>query len=246
MKTSKKEKQFKEFKRAAERINAIYRELMNAPAKKLPKKIFAGHWRYIAVRADVLRSSVGNEVAQVVNNCNHWVLGKKKIPESYRCSTPAVFATNEGMGETNATLGVKTGAKVVVVRINGQFLNPISEEDMEKSNMSEKIKRKWFQRVVQTIPCGTKTFERITYYPKVPQHMLEFAFKPAYITEVKDANGDLESELAHLRSFMEINHGWEKIQGNHYDEWDLSLDKKKKIERLNKKETKEEIETYGN
>jgi hypothetical protein len=246
MKIEKKEIQLKKFRQAEERIQEIYREMNNAPAKKLPKKIFAGHWRYISVRADILRSSIGEEVSQVIALCNHWVLGKKKYPETYRCSTEVAFArasnkTEEDYFGRNANLLSKKGKNVILARISEQLPNPISEEAMEKSGLSDKIKRKWFDKVVETIPCGTKTYERIKYFPKIPKYMLEFSFKPAYITEVKDTQGDLESELTNLKDFMDKNNGWAKLHGNFYDEWDMSLSKKKKLEKIKNKELNYEL-----
>lgn len=57
----------------------------------------------------------------------------------------------------------------------------------------------------------------------MPAHMLEFAYKRAYIEEIRTPAGDLESELSRLYSIMRSSHGWERISGRNADEWDMSL-----------------------
>lgn len=53
--------------------------------------------------------------------------------------------------------------------------------------------------------------------------MLEFAYKPAYYTETTPPHSELSSELKRLYDFLRETHGWEKINGRHVDEWDMSL-----------------------
>jgi len=215
----KKDVQLRDIRKAAERIREIQHLLGQIKPQPLPKKIFAGHWRFITVRADVLRSSIGSQVQQVVDNCNHWVLGKKKEPKSYKCSTEIRYNSELSGYE------------------NGQGLLPLSEERWEKSGLPEFFKKKWFETVTRYIKAGTKNIPRVTYFPKIPKHMLDYGFKPAYIKEFTDTNGDLEGELQKLYTFMDTNHGWAKLSGRSLDEWGLSLDKKRKLERIRDQET---------
>lgn len=223
MKTTKKEKLKRDLKRAEERIRVLSRKIMDAPPVPLKKRIFVGHWRFFRVREDVLRSSIGEEVSKVVGHTNHWVLGKKKFPKSYRSSTEVMLADS------------------IVGRVAVQYLNPLTQEEMDKTGFGAKVQRKWFSVFTKTIGAGSKTLEKRWYFPKVPEHMLEFGYKAAYITETHIPDGDVESELHHLRKFMDDHNGWEKLHGNHRDEWDLSLSKKKTLERLRDKEVEDEV-----
>lgn len=204
------------------RIDELNRGRWGAKPIPLKKKIFTGHWRHLAVRADVLRSSIGQDVAAVVAACDHWVLGKKKEEKSYNCTTEVLFGKKPA-------------------RIPGQYLQPISQKEAEKAGFSPAFLRKWFDRHTETIGAGTKTFERHHYYPKVRPHMIEFAFKPAFIVATTHPNPDAESELARLYKFMDAHDGWTKLQGRHRDEWDLSLDKKRTLEKLRAKEQREAL-----
>ena len=69
--------------------------------------------------------------------------------------------------------------------------------------------------------------------------MLEFAFKAAYIVEEKTVLGDYESELAKIYQFMEDNHAYAHLNNNYRDEWFMSLDKKKMLEKLKDEELRE-------
>lgn len=219
---NKQEELLKKLRAAEARINELSRGRWKAKPEKLEKRIFAGHWRHLAVRADVLRSSIGEAAAAVLDACDHWVLGKKKEEKSYRCTTEVLF------GKSPA-------------RIPGQYPQPISQETADKAGFSPSFLRKWFEQHTETIGAGTKTFQRHRYFPKLPPHMVEFAFKAAYITEVTNPNPDVESELARLYRFMDTHDGWTKLRGNHRDEWDRSESKHKSLEKLRRKEQQEEL-----
>jgi hypothetical protein len=223
MKKTKQTAILQEIRRAETRIREISRNIFNQKPIPLKKRMFVGHWRFFKVRADILRSSVGEEIQQVVSATNHWVLGNKKLPNSYRCSTEVRWNQTESG------------------RIGEQYLHPLSEDEMEKSGLSNKIKRKWFEFITIPLHMGTKTIMRKRYFPKVPSYMLEFAFKPGYITEERIPDGDLESELHGLRTFMETHNGWEKLHGTYRDEWDLSVSKKKALKKLREKELRESL-----
>lgn len=216
----KKKIQLRDIRKAAERIREIHFLLRNIKPQPLPKKIFAGHWRFITVREDILRSSIGTQVQQVVNNCNHWVLGKKKEPKSFNSSTEVCY-TKESSGYEN-----------------GQGLLPLSQERWDKAGLPEFFKKKWFDTVTKYLKVGTKNIPRITYFPKVPKHMLDFGFKTAYLTEFRDTDGDLEGELHNLQTFMNTSRGWERLTGRGRDEWDLSHEKKKMLEQITKSEAR--------
>lgn len=206
-----------------DRIDELHKTKWNAPRVPLEKKIFAGHWRFFKVREDVLRSSVGQDISKIVDACNHWILGKKQEPKSYRGSTE-VFISKRGH------------------HIPGQYLRPIGEDKMESLGFNEGKIRKWFDIEKTTIGAGTKTFEKKRYFPKVRPHQIEYDFKRAYITEVHVPDGDVESELAHLYKFMENHDGWKKLGEAGYmrDDWGLSLDKKRKLEKIRDKEMQAE------
>ncbi len=214
MRIGKKERSIKALLAHARRIDEINRILATRPAHPLPNKIFAGHWRYLAVRSDILRSSVGLQVQRVVDACNHWVLGRKSSTKSFLSSTEVAY----GSGETGFS--------------SGQGLRPLSQGEWDSHNFPEFYERRWFKRVPKIIRAGTKNISINRFFPQVPAYMLEFAYRPAYITETKTPDGDLESELRHLYQVMKENHGWEKISGRHADEWDLSIRRRKVRERL--------------
>lgn len=205
MRAEKKELREREYRTASRRIDEIHRALAALPSCPLPRKLFVGHWRYLVVRADVLRSSVGKQVQAVVDRCNHWVLGKKNNPASYRCSTEVPVSAAE------------TGF------VSGQGLRPLTAEQWQEASFPDFFEHKWFRKVERTIRAGTKNIAVYRYFPEVPKHMLEFGYKPAYMTEAQVVDGDLESELKRLYSFMRNSHGWERVSGRHADEWDMSL-----------------------
>jgi len=218
----KKRVKIKELRHAADRIAEIQRDIFKIKPKPLPKKIFAGHWRFIVVRSDVLRSSIGQQVQQVVNACNHWCLGKKKEPNSYRASTEVSYGPySSGYAD-------------------GQSLRPLSQDAWDKAGFPEFFKRKWFDVVTKYIKAGTSNIPQYKYFPKVPKHMLEYAYKPAYIKEVTEPDGNLEGELKKLYDFMNTNNGWARLNGRNKDEWDMSIEKKKQLSKIRDKEGKAE------
>jgi len=218
MKRGSQESEEKKLRRIARRIDEIHKELQTRPSVPLKKKVFVGHWRYLSVRSDILRSSVGSQVKMVVDRCNNWVLGKKSVPSSYRASTEvAISATESGF-------------------THEQGLRPLSREEWEAAEFPPHFEKKWFRRVPKIIRAGTKNIVVDRYFPQIPRHMLEYAYKPAYITETNELDGKLESELRCLYAKMRASHGWEKLQGRHLDEWDLNL---KKIKHLDKEANRE-------
>jgi hypothetical protein len=191
------------------RIDQIHRELRDRPAVRLPKKLFVGHWRYLAVRQDVLRSSIGGQVQMVVDKCNHWVLGRKGNDKSYRATTEVPIGTgSSGFSQ-------------------GQGLRPLSKSAWEEAEFPEFFERKWFRKVTSLLRAGTKNIPIERFFPQVPERMLEYAYKPAYVCETSLVDGELESELKRLYDFMRDAHGWVKIEGRRVDEWDLSLRKRR-------------------
>ena len=220
MKPNKKESRLREFRKAQERMHELNRLIRNAPYVPLKKKIFAGHWRFFKVRDDILRCSTGEQIQKVVNACNHWVLGKKKDEKSYnhRCSTERYYG-----GSTNTY-------------DSQQYLLPLSQEEFDAAGFPSFFKRKWFTVWKRTKSFGTKNIEICRYYPHIPRYMLEWKYKAAYITEQQPTLGDYESELAKLHDYLSDNHAWAILNGNNRDEWDLSLDKKHKIEKIRNRE----------
>jgi hypothetical protein len=230
MQRNKKEAKLSQIRKAHHRIEEIQSEIRNMPREKLEKKIFAGHWRFLKVRADVLRSSIGSQIEKVVEACNTYCLGKKKEPNSFKTATEVCHPVNGSLVNGTSTWQ------------EGQGLRPLTKDQFEKANFPEHFKTKWFDVLIKHIKAGTKNIPVEKYFPKIPPHMLEYDFKPAYITEVKTTRGDLESELAKLYRFMHTNNGWQTIYHNMRDEYDLSLTKKKTLSKLKDKEIQEELQ----
>jgi len=224
MKLSPKKSNLAALRQAARRIDELHRRIGLFEKVPLEKKMFVGHWRYMVVRADVLRSSIGRQVQQVVDQCNHWVLGRKKASDSYRCSTE-----------------VKAGPNITT-HIGEQYLRPLNAKQWEKANFPEHVQRKWFETVTTFIRAGTKNIPQIKYFPRIPRHMLEYGYKRAYIEEVTSPKPDVESELARLYQFMREHNGWVKLGQRNRDEWDLSLTKKRKLQHLASKEAEFEAQ----
>jgi len=227
MQPKKQTIKFKKFLQVQNRINELHKLIRESPVKPLPNKIFVGHWRYFRVRDDVLRSSVGRQVKLIVDACNHWVLGKKNDPKSYenKCYTRVYCAY---FGST---------------AVSKQHLHPLSQDEFDKCNFPNPIQfaRRWFDVETKTRSFGSKNVIYRNYYPKVRPHIIEFAYKRAYITEEHCKVGDYESELAKLYQFMTDNHGWDALCQHHKDEWDYNVDKKRMLQNLNKKELREAI-----
>lgn len=224
MNLNKKESKLKQFIRAQDRINELHDLIAKSPSIPLKSKIFVGHWRFFKVRDDILRSSIGNAAKLVVDSCNSWILGKKKEPKSYEKCYGSVYC--KYVGETT---------------VSKQCLRPLSQYQMDQINLPNKVSfiRRWFDAEEKAKSYGSKNVIVRRYFPKVPPHMLEFAFKPAYITEEKSKIGDYESELAKLYIFMSQNHGWDYLDNRYRDEWNSSS-KKKTIEKLKEREIYDE------
>ena len=215
MRPTNHELKLKKLIQAKLRIDQLRDLIRKAPRVPLKNKIFAGHWRFFKVRADVLRSSIGHEVQQVVDACNRWLLGDKKDPNSYR------IITYKG-------------------EVQEQKMNPLTQAEYDKRGFPEHFKRKWFtvEEVIKNF--GTKNVVVYRYWPKIPQHMLEFQYKAAYYVDEQIKVGDYESEMAKLSKFIDDNHGWEKIYGNYRDDWDKSTE----LHRKKLKQAKKELKDY--
>lgn len=223
MKTTPKKAALSAIRKAAQRIEELHQRVGRTERVRLQKKLFVGHWRFLVVRADVLRSSIGAQVREVVEHCNHWVLGRKKISDSYRCST-------------EVRMGPGSSAHIAE-----QYLRSLGPRQWEAANLPDHIRDKWFESVTTYLRAGTKNIPLVRHFPKVPRHMLEYGYKPAYIEEVESPKPDVESELAKLYQFMNAHDGWTKLGQSHRDEWDLSLSRKRSLARLLDREAREDL-----
>ena len=226
-KTNKKALALKELRRIKERMEEIQDKIWTLPRTKLPNRIFAGHWRYFGVRADILRSSQGEVIQRIVDACNHWVLGNKKDPKTFRCSTEVLCWG----------LGIYPNSWQ-----DGQWLRPLSQEQWDAAKFSEGIKKKYFRIGTFYHKVGTKNIPYFRYYPNIQEYMLEWKYKAAYIVEVGSKNGDLETEYHELRTIFDNNQGWTRLYGNHRDDWDLGWEKKKELKKIAAKELREETQ----
>lgn len=222
MKPQKKESKIKDFLRAQKRIDELHDLIANSPYVPLKKKVFVGHWRFFKVRDDILRSSIGNSAKLVVDACNSWVLGKKNNPKSYEKAYGVEYC--KYFGETT---------------VSKQTLRPLTQEQLDRLNFPNRPSfiRRWFDVEEKTRSYGSKNIVVRRYFPKISSHMLEFAFKPAYITEEKPKIGDYESELAKLYQYMYDNRAYDRL-GNNYrrDEWSENLEKRRILENIRTRE----------
>jgi hypothetical protein len=225
MQQNKKEQLLKEIRRAENRIHELQKIIKNKPKTPLDKKIFAGHWRFFRVRADILRSSIGQQIQTIVDACNTFRLGKKKDYDSFRGTTE---------------IAILIGATPMTLFSQEQGLRSLSQQDFEGLPLSETQKKKWFLKVDRTLNAGSKNIVIPRYFPRIPPHMIEYAYKPAYITEINTPDGDAESELVQLHQFMTKTNGWDKLYGSHRDEWNLNIKKKKVLQNLQNQEQEEE------
>jgi len=232
MKKQKKEISLKHIRKVAERINELYRD-MRGISVPLENKIFVGHWRHFKVRDDVLRSSIGEQVQKVVDACDHWVLGKKHSPKSYKARTEVGF----GSGRDSFFTYIQ----------DGQGLVSISQEQFDKENFPPFFRNKWFYVRELYRNYGSKNVVRYRYYPKVPDYMVEFAYKAAYVTEKFIPNGDAESELHYLKLWMEENNGYARYFGkNDNKDWDRGGPMKQKVlKKATENEIKLEVNDYN-
>ena len=213
MKTTKKEIQLKEIRKVAKRIDELHYQIRNAPTEKLEKKLLVGYWKFLSVREDILKSSIGAQVKEVVEHTNQWYMGKTKKNEHFHPYTK----TLEGLQKIH-------------------YLKPLTEKEFEETKMPEFFKKKWFKERTEYIRAGSSNIPQKVYFPNIPNRMLEYKFKKAFVEEVPIVNATAESELHNLNTFMETHNGWDKLFRNHKDDWDINLVKKKKIRRLQEKE----------
>jgi len=218
---NKKNREFSQIRQAEKRIWELHKERNNMQRVPLDKKIFAGHWRFFAVRADVLRSSIGEIVGKIVEACNSYRFGDKKDPKSF-----------QGSSEIRSILGDQQ-----TLFVADQYLRPLNQAEFEKLELTEGQKRKWFVQTTKQLSVGTKNIPIHKYFPNVPPHMLELTYKPAYITEVSIPDGDKETELVRLYQFMTKTNGWEKLHGHNRETLELNLSRKNSLEKVNRRES---------
>ncbi len=157
----------------------------------------------------------------VVEKCNHWVLGKRKNPSSYRASTEMAVS------DTATSF------------FSEQGLRPLTQDQFDKAGFPEFFEKKWFKVVISYHRAGTRNIPRKRYFPQVPRHMLEYVYKPAYMAEEKMTPPDLDGELRKLYDFMKEAHGWERLSGRHADEWDLNFTRTRMREKISLREAQE-------
>lgn len=218
MKQDKHKLKIKKFRDTVKRLDELHDILWDLPTEKLKKKIFAGHWRFFVVRKDIMKSSIGIQIQQVLDVCNSWVLGHKKDPKSYfACHVDPIYGT-----------------------VYQQGLKHLNEKQWEKANFPAFFV-KFFKINETTVSYGTKNVTHKTYIPNIPMRMFEFKYKSAYYEDKPIIPGDVQGEYNKLRDFMHKNNGWAILNGAHKDDWDISFEKKKRIEKVVKKEIREEI-----
>lgn len=225
MRHHKKERKIKEMLKDNRECSEACKSLYRPKYEKLDKQIFAGHWRFFVVRADVLRSSVGQEIQQVVDLCNSWVLGHKKDPSSY-----------DRKSWSAKVIGYDENQQAVIEHVAEQLLRPIDEKRWKELNLSDKIKQ-YFVQVTQTF--YNKTY--IRYFPNVPSHMIEFGFKRAYITAVPVEDSEARSKRTLITNKQQREDADRKLGKSHRDDWDLNLSKKRKLNSLITKEIGDEL-----
>jgi len=226
MKKNKKNQELKTLHRVANRIHELQKEIRESPRTPLPKKLFAGHWRFFSVRSDILRSSIGHQIQKIVDACNTFRLGNKKKEDSFRGCTE---------------IAVPMPPNHTTILDPNQGLKPLCQEELDQLELSPTQKEKWFLTVTKILRAGSKNIPIPKYFPQIPKHMLEFSYKTAYITEITEPDGEKESELIKLYRFMEKNKGWEKLHGSQKDEWSVSLAKKKQLKKIQEMEIHEEL-----
>ena len=222
MKQDKNKLKIKKLRDTVKRLNELSDILFNLPTEKLKKKIFAGHWRFYIVRKDIMKSTLGNQLQQVLDVCNSWKLGHKKDPKSYNYydwDADYIF------------LGY----------VEGQYLKSLNQEQWDKANFPKFFEKKFFKVKSNTRSFGTKNVVHKTYIPNIPRWMFEFKYKPAYYEDKPVIPGDVMGEYTKLQDFMTQNNGWWVLNGANNDAWDISFDKKQMIDKVNKKELREEL-----
>lgn len=208
---NKHTRKLKEYIKASNRINELYELIKDQEPNVLDKPLFVGHWRFFVVRADILRSSIGQQIQLIVNHCNTWVRGKKN-PRSFQTGSYIYY----------------TGLSQPYFE-SRQYLKGLTEEEFKKANFPDFYLKKWFNVYSRTKSFGSKNIIINEYYPQVPEYMLTYRYKPAYIVEVSKCEGLLESELAKLKDFMYREKGWEKLNGHKkYNDWDSRIFRKEK------------------
>lgn len=219
MKPDKYKDKLKEYRAAAERIGELYDLIWKLPPIDVSKeRIFAGDWRYFVVRKDILRSSLGETIQKIVDITQHACLGRRNDPKSY---TRWNYRSNKYE--------------------DYQDLKDLSDKEYKSYNFSTK-ESKYFRRIVEIRSFGSKNKEIHSWRPIIPEWMLEYAYKPAYMLETRDAGYELQSELDKLNDFMRRENAWEKM-GKSNREWDWDLPFRKALKKEADKEIKEFLES---
>ena len=189
----------------------------------LGKKIPMGHWRFVKVTGQALRTGIGHEVAAVVARCTERRYGKKKYPKSF-------FDEME----------VRKGVHLKPI---SEWLTPLHEKDFGEGGLPLSYRSKWFKREIRMRKDGSRITEFRIYFPKIPRWMIGFGHERHYHTEEWIPNGAAETEIDHVNKLLNQSGAFDLLHGRFFcdRERDMSLVKKKALLRLHEKEAVEEL-----
>jgi hypothetical protein len=213
----------KEARRLLDRLNQLCKIRYNWNPKNLiplEKPIRRGYIRYYIVRPDILKSSRGKTVAQLLNHIQNPVV----------CSDKNFMTTR---GENGCKLKHPVPIHQEIAHLQQREWEALSEELQSYFAMVEKTRR-WGGPI--------KVFEF-----KFPW-MYETRIKPHYITHAYVMHNEVIAEYEYVwdKLYNSDMLAYKYIHGRSYrDDWDRNESKKRKLNSITEKETREIVNNFN-
>ena len=223
---SHREKQFY-IKEQNKRLRALYnrrKELLRLQGEQveyieLKPPLRDGWIRSLEIRSDIRKNwQIGGVLKEALQVINHWQF----------CSNKKFFKKNW-----------KTQKMEPMVF----DIHPISPQKYE--GLSDRVKV-YFSKRTRVTHWGVYD----SYVCNVSKWMFTFKILPHYIRYLMVPNETIEKELEQINGKLRSENLWPKIGKiygwrNHYDEWDLSLNKERMFSKIQLQEMQEEITKFG-
>jgi len=166
-------------------------EVRKLPERKLPHPIQHGWERTWAVRADILRSSIGESVQAALDVCNTiWLSNdRNKFRRRVYCMGGMSFEEEQSLADIPAKK---------------------MEEHIE-AGLSQKIVREYFRCQTKTRSFGSKNIEDIFFSPVINRHYLEFKLQPHWHTHETIGGLELKARIEEIENHFERLNLWPKV-----------------------------------
>ena len=173
------------------KLTKLREEVRKLPERKLPHPIHHGWERTWVVRADILRSSIGESVQAALAVCNTiWLSNdRNKFRRRVYCMGGLSFEEEQSLADVPAKK---------------------MEEHIE-AGLSQKIVREFFRCQTKIRSFGSKNIEDIFFSPIINRHYLEFKLQPHWHTHETIGGLELKARIEEIENHFERLHLWPKV-----------------------------------